>query len=198
MRTINDLYEHINQEHSKRQKQIKTAIIDYFTYHFIKCHKPWRAIKTRNKCVTEPFYAKLSWPNLPEDNIRECIIKLGFVLFRPSKTMWYVTVPKWKKGEKLTFAQEWVKKINDNYTKYCAQEKERAKALFSEYISELISSSPEKIHFFSEYTLFEGFVFREVISVECARFMREMLKNEGIEEYCENDKYVGIIVRNNH
>lgn len=209
MSMIEDLRDFINKEHEKRKGEIQTVVTKYFEDYFIACHKPWRAMVTKNKCVTEPFTDDIlgvvfigedthtfgiKWPDLSEEEIRKCLISLGFVV---SEFGFHVAVPKWKKHETLTFAQEWVKKINDNYTLYCAQEKEQARALYPEVIYELKTSSPETIHYFPEYTLFEGFKFSKEVSIECARFMDEMLNKDGIKEYYnDEDKYVGVIVRN--
>ena len=90
-----------------------------------------------------------------------------------------------------------VKKINDSYSEYCANEKKVANEMYSEFISALYSVPDESIKTYDEYTLFCDFKFYRKISSKCATFIRRLMARDGIEEYYEDGKYRGIKIYNN-
>lgn len=216
MSTINELHEFIEQLRSQRKVeneakkseaklQIEVALNEYLQKAFIEGHRPWRAVIGNKRCRPVPihhgikFYGEYfhcevpRWPNMSEEFIREYLEELGFVL---TESWICASVPAYKKGDQLSFAQKWVKKINQSYSIYCTQEKKKAIGMYSEFISELTLTPPEKIKFYDGYTLFEDFEFSKRISSKCAHFMKQMLKKDGIEICFDEHIYEGVIVRN--
>ena len=201
MITAKELREHCDKLRIKREEDLKSILNDYFEHSFIEAHRPWRAVIGNKRCKPIPvhrgFYSsdatsymcKFKWPNLSEDLLRKELENLGFVITEHKISL---TVPACEKGKQLTFAQEWVKKINSSYSQYCANEKKKANELYSEFISKLHSTSAESVKTHEEYTLFEGFKFETEISAKCATFIRALMSHDGIEEYYEDEKYKGI------
>ena len=70
---------------------------------------------------------------------------MGFNVIVDEREKILLTIDPLEKGEKLTFAQEWLKKINHNYYMYCSSEIKRAKELYPQYIERLIETPKEKI-----------------------------------------------------
>lgn len=123
--------------------------------------------------------------------LRKGLEELGFVITEHRISL---TVPACEKGKKLTFAQEWVKKINSSYSQYCLNEKKKANELYSEFISKLHSTSAESVKTYEGYTLFERFKFETEISAKCATYIRALMSHDGVEEYYEDGKYKGVRV----
>ena len=106
-----------------------------------------------------------------------------------------ITVPVYEKGKPLTFAQEYVRKINHNYSLYIAGERKKAREIFDEIITELSHMPIEKIARGKDFTLFEGYKNETEIGPECARFCGNLLKKAGIEKYYEDREYKGMAVK---
>lgn len=203
MTTAKELREHCDKLRSKREEDLKSILNDYFESSFIEAHRPWRAVIGNKRCKPIPihrdFYSsdatsfcrEFKWPNLSEDLLRKELEELGFVITEHRISL---TVPACEKGKKLTFAQEWVKKINSSYSQYCLNEKKKANELYSEFISKLHSTSAESVKTYEGYTLFEGFKFETEISAKCATYIRALMSHDGIEEYYEDGKYKGVRV----
>lgn len=187
-------------------EEIKSVLERYFTERFIEGHKPWRAVVGNKRCKPIPIYRsfvfpgvpgavwRFEWPNITEAALRNELEKLGFVIDKRRIT---VAVKPLKKGEKMTFAQKWVKKINESYSKYCANEIKNAKTMYFEVISELMTHPKEKIKITEDGIIFFDFKFGTTLSRQCVTALRKLLKDNGIEElYNENGKYRGMIVLN--
>ena len=207
MTTVEELRQHCQRLALEREEELKEVIEDYFLATFIAANRPFRAVIGNRKCRPVPIHQtfielscnellchEVKWPNLSEELIRKGLENLGFVI---TKQEICVSVPPYKKGSKMTFAQEWVKKINDNYSDYCAYEKKKAKEAYSEFIAALVSVPKESIMTFDEFTLFCDFKFEGEITKKCLKFLKKMLVRDGIEEYFENGEYKGIRVFNN-
>ena len=198
------------QLHHKREETLKTLLNDYFEYSFIQSHRPWRAIIGNKRCKPIPVYKDLSsiyhpdefkWPNFSEDLLRKLLEDLGFVITENKISL---TVPPCEKGKELTFAQEQVKKINQSHSKYCSEEKARARKIYSAFIASLDmiakaetnheSSTLLKATTFEGYTLFEGYEFEQEMSRKCFRYLESFMTRDGIEIYRENGEYKGIKV----
>lgn len=203
MTSATELREHCDQLRTKREEDLKSVLNDYFESSFIKAHRPWRAVIGNKKCKPIPIHRdfcrsgeetygiKFQWPNFSDDLLRECIESLGFVI---TENRISLSVPACEKGKKLTFAQEWVKKINSHYSQYCLNEKAKASELYANFISALHSAPDESVKAFEGYTLFEGFKFETEISQKCATYIRALMSGDGIEEYYEDGKYKGVRV----
>lgn len=202
MTSAKKLRERCDQLRFQRERDLKAILIHYFESSFIEGHKPWKAVIGNKKCKPIPIYRdfyssdttsfcnKFKWPNLSEDLIRKGLEDLGFVI---TENRISLTVPACVKGEKLTFAQKWVRKINYSYSMYCANEKQKAIEIYEELISKLYSTSAMNIITCEGYTLF--YVKSETkISAKCSKYLRALMARDGIEEYYENDAYKGIKV----
>lgn len=203
MTTAKGLRQHCDQLRIKREEDLKSILSTYFESSFIEAHSPWRAVIGNKRCKPIPIYRdfyssdttsfwhKFKYLNLSEDLLRKGLEELGFVITEHRISL---TVPACEKGKKLTFAQEWVKKINSSYSQYCLNEKKKANELYSDFISKLHSTSDESVKTYEGYTLFEGFKFETVISSKCATYIRALMSCDGIEEYYEDGKYKGVRV----
>lgn len=207
MTTVKELRQHCERLTSKREEELKSALSEYFHSTFIAGHRPFRAVIGNKKCKPIPIHRtfvafsgetllsyKIKWPNFSEELLRKELENLGFII---TKNRISISVPPYEKGAKLSFAQEWVKKINASYSEYCANEKKVANEMYSEFISALYSVPVESIKTYDEYTLFCDFKFDRKISSKCATFIRRLMTRDGIEEYYEDGKYRGIKVYNN-
>ena len=128
---------------------------------------------------------------MSEENLRKELTNLGFVVTGPYIA---ISVPPCKNGQKLSYAQEWVKKINYKYSVYCKNEKELAKEIYAEFISNLLSFPKERIKTHDEYTLFCDYKHKYRISSICYSAILRLMENDGIEELYENGEYKGIKV----
>lgn len=204
MTTANELRKHCENIRTERNEELKTILSDYFESTFIVAHRPFRAVIGNKKCKPIPIYRsfltysggkilyyKIKMPNFSEELLRKELENLGFVI---TKNRISITVPPCEKGAKLSFAQEWVKKINDSYSEYCDNEKKKAMEIYSHFVSALLSTPAESILTYDEYTLFCDFKFDCEISFKCATFIRRLMLHDRIEEYYEDGKYIGIKV----
>lgn len=213
MTTAQELREYCNKlreaqngegENTLQKEALKSVLNDYFESVFIAGHRCWRAVIGNKRCKPIPIHRdfsfsqtgqdelvleKFRWPNLSEKDIREELVNLGFVVTGPSIA---ISVPPYEKGKRLSFAQEWVKKINYCYSLYCKSEKELAKSLYLEFLSELGGTPCEDIKIYDEYALFSGFRFSKTMSHICYRAILALMKHDGIEEFYENGEYKGI------
>lgn len=203
MTSATELREHCDQLRIQREEDLKSILNDYFESSFIEAHRPWRAVIGNKRCKPIPIHRDFSssdvttscykfiWPNLSEDLLRKSLENLGFVITEHRISL---TVPACEKGKKLTFAQEWVKRINSSYSQYCVNEKKKANELYAEFISKLHSAPSESVKTYEGYTLFEGFKFETKISQKCANHIISLMSRDGLEQYYEDGKYKGIRV----
>lgn len=204
MTIVEELREQCKELACDREKELKVVLSDYFYSSFMERHKPFRAVIGNKKCKPIPIHRDFAtfsgktvvgyeyvWPNYSEVKLRRELEKLGFVVTEKNIS---ISVPPHKKGEKLSFAQEWVKKINDRYSEYCADEKKAAKEIYSEFISELISAPDRSKKTCCGYTLFCDFKFNREISPKCATFVKRLMMHDQIRHYYVEGEYKGIIV----
>lgn len=208
--TVEDLRKLCDQVHNQRKEDVKAILTDWLEYSFMTSPKPWRAVIGNKKCKPIPIhrsfpsyklresYQKIErepinnyfhWPDLPDKEIREIIESLGFVIAEHALS---ISVPAFEKGKPLTFAQEWVQKINNNYSFYVRTERKKARTYYLELISQLCTTPITNIETCDEYTLFEDFKFEPIMSRKCNRYLKKLLLENGIEEFYEEKKYKGI------
>lgn len=133
------------------------------------------------------------WPDLPDEEIQAVIESLGFVVTGKNCNSFCLSVPPYENGKKLTFAQEWVRKINHNYSVYVAHERKKAEFFYHVILSELCDSSATNVKICNGYTLFEGYRFQTEISSQCYHYIRSLLAKDGIEQYYDEcDGYEGL------
>lgn len=212
---VEKLRELCNEIHQERIEEVK-IVLECWLADFIKDNRPWRAVIGNKKCKFIPMYRYFSYerirnlrdekkfysryfPDLPNEEIKEIIEGLGFVVFESryynTEGHFCIAVPAYEKGKPLTFAQEYVRKINHNYSLYIAGERKRAREIFDEIITELSSMPIEKVTRGNGFTLIEEYKYETKINPECARFCRNLLKKAGIEEYYEDGEYKGMAVK---
>lgn len=216
--TIESLRSFCNKVHEQRREDVKKALTDWLE-EFILKNRRWRAVIGNKKCkpisIHRNFYSnkksrkpyikppvnmysptRYYWPDLSDAEIKEIIRSLGFVVSGGPGEFWAmaVSVPKPEKGKSLTFAQEWVKKINHNYSLYCAKEKENAKKYFKEIISDLCNMPIEQVKTESDRVLFEGYQFKTPVSSKCHNYIRAEMAKNGIKEYYVDENNFGIQV----
>lgn len=221
MATLQELRNFCNTVREQRRKDVESILTDWLEIKFIKSNNPWRAIIGNKKCKPIPIHRNFSskkkeisysknpyiwsamfyWPDLPEKEIREIIENLGFIIVTnkchpndPDKLC--LAVPAYEKGKPLTFAQEWVKKINYNYSLYIADNRKKAKQYYDEVISKLCETPIENISTRDGFTIFENFEFEIPISNhKCYSYLKKLLKDSGIEDYYDEDgNYKGMRV----
>ena len=208
MFTVKELRQYCEQLHNERKEELKSVLNDYFERAFITRHRPFKAVVGNKRCKPIPIHRgflvfsrkavlnyKIQWPNFSEDLLRKELENLGFII---TNNRISISVPPYEKGAKMSFAQEWVKKINASYSDYCANEKKIANEMYSEFILALRSIPAESIRIYDGYTLFCDFKVDYKISSKCATFMKRLMKRDGIAECYEDGKYMGIKVYNSH
>ncbi len=206
MDTADSLRRYCKELREKREEELKTVLDDYFCDNFIAEPRPFRAVLGNKKCKPIPVYKKIlepckaknescfyQWPNFSEELLRQELENLGFVV---TKNKISIMVPPYEKGKELSFAQEWVRKINQSYSKYCASQKKFADKMYSKYVLELLSINPERIKTYQSYTLFCDFEFGYRVSPKCETYIKRLMMRDGIEPYYEDGKYRGIKVYN--
>ena len=143
MTTAKELRQHCEKLRENRKQELKLVLDSYFESMFIVGHRPFRAVIGNKKCKPIPIHRdflafsgetvlnyKIQWPNFSEELLRKELENLGFII---TKNRICISVPPYEKGAKLSFAQEWVRKINASYSDYCANEKKIANDEFLEY-----------------------------------------------------------------
>ena len=204
MATVKELREHLERIRVEREKNLKFILEHYFEVVFIQSNKPWRAVIGNKKCRPVPIHRdfkpigkeatypkkndwgwQLCWPNMSEEVLRQELVKLGFIL---TKDWISISVPPCVKGEEVTFAQEWARKINNNYERYCNQERKKAKTIYAKLITDLMSWPQESVKTCQTCTCFEQFEFVVEASSKCLGFIKKWLVRDGIEMNCESNK----------
>lgn len=204
MATVKELREHLERIRVEREKNLKFILEHYFEVVFIQSNKPWRAVIGNKKCRPVPIHRdfkpigkeatypkkndwgwQLCWPNMSEEVLRQELVNLGFVV---TKTWISISVPACVKGEELTFAQEWVRKINKNHEIYCNQERKKAKTIYAKLMADLMSWPKESVKTCQTYTCFEQFEFEVEASTKCLGFIKKWLARDRIEMNCESNK----------
>lgn len=205
MATTKELYEFIEKLRIEREKeakqQIEKLLENFFQKCFIEGHRPWRAVIGNKRCKPVPihyhigFYKESSidkdsmWPDMPESFIREYLETLGFVLTNGEIC---VSVPAYKKGEAMSFAQKWVRTINQSYSEYCVNEERRAVEMYSDFIDELINTPTENIKLRNGYVLFTGFKFSKELSRKPYHYLKKRMKEDGIFEVQDTEHGIGV------
>lgn len=192
MALTDDLRKRCSQLKDKREKEVEEILSKYFTTEFIETHTTWcSAIQPLH--IYRDFGEGLTykWPNLSEERLREILESLGFEVKSNNISL---SIPENKNTDKLTFAQEWKNKINDAYSAYCMELSKKAHEMYEERLSELYLVPDEKIITHKNYTIFNDFEFVVLKDARCIKKFREYMKQDGIEEYFEDGKYIGIKV----
>lgn len=188
------------------ENQVKAILERWLNTKFGYEKKPWRAVEGRKRLRPIPLYlyeCNKEWPeNMTPDFIRKSIIKLGFIIY-PSLNGKGITlvIPEWKEGEKLTWAQEKIRTLNHDYSRYVEDEKRRAQSIFKQLLEELSNYDTTKVIVGDGCIIFKGYKFgamgiepRVTISRECYKFIRRLYKEHNMEEYFDNEKYIGLRV----
>lgn len=202
-----------NSLHLQRREEVKLVLEEWLENYFLNGNRAWRAFVGKKHLRPIPINRDFSiyksnssyenphnnrqyfqWPDLPDAEIKEIIEGLGFVVSGPRLCL---ALPASEKGKSLTFAQKWVKRINDNYSKYVDTEKKLARHYYHEVIDQLCNIHPTKIVSREGYTVFLDFKFDSELKLSriCVNRLRRLLHDARIEEYYdENSKYLGMRV----
>lgn len=206
MSDAKELRERCNQLKDERREELKSVLNMYAQEYFST--RPFRAVIGNKRCKPVPIHKSifgfekksvyhdkfLVWPNFSKNQLRKELEDLGFVLTESS--YFCISIPPIQKGKKLTFAQKWMKMINDNYSAYCHNQKKLANEVYSTLILDLLSRPAEEIKTCEEYTLFYNYKynFKNPISIKCYSYVKRLMAKDRIEEFHENNEYKGIIV----
>lgn len=196
-----------NVELEKREK-VKKILENWLNKKFGYGKKPWRAVEGRKKKLRPiPFHeyeCDIKWIGISEDFMIKVIEELGFIKYTSLNGKGItLAIPAHKKGEKLTWAQEKIKRLNHDYSIYVSDEKRFAKFIFKEMLAELSNYDIDKIEVYEDYLLFRDYKFGETIrqkpiefwgKPKWPQFWGKFCKENGIEEYRIFDKYIGIRV----
>lgn len=206
MSNAKELRERCNQLKDERREELKSVLNIYAQEYFST--RPFRAVIGNKRCKPIPIHKSilgfeqksvyhdryLFWPNFSKDQLRKELEDLGFVLTESSN--FCISIPPIQKGKKLTFAQKWMKMINDNYSAYCHNQKKLANEVYSTLILDLLSMSAEEIKTCEGYTLFYNYKYnsKSKISIKCYSYVKSLMAKDRIAEFYENNEYKGIIV----
>lgn len=172
-----------------REDAIEDIICEYFEKVFIAENKKWDS-----SIEPVPIYRQFGrglpfkWPDLSENLIIKKLISLGFRLTSAKLSSLSVYIPDSERDKELTFAQEWKKKINYSFSRKI----EKINEIHNENLLKLCSAPNEQIITYENYSVFKGIEFN--IKDEHYEQIREFMERDGIEEYLENGKYIGIKV----
>ena len=205
----------------KRKEEVVKVLDSWFKCKFIRENRPWHANYGANRCryvaihrdfyndfsaesISKEFYSYLyRWPYMSQEELQEVLLELGFV-FSSYGSRICIAVPIHEKGTPYTYAQNWVKEINHNYSVYVAHEKKIAEADFDKTINELRDYPSSKIHIAKDHIIFYDYKHPEfeVRGLPRRRFYNRFLKENGISEYIETThddyglvdgtKYIGL------
>lgn len=205
---MQNLREHCKNVELLKREKVKEILENWLNKKFGYGKKPWRAVEGRKKKLRpipfKEYDCNIKWTGITEDFMTEVIQSLGFVTY-PSLNGNGITlaIPQHKKGEKLTWAQEKIKRLNHDYSLYVSDEKRFAQFLFKEMLVELANYDIEKTEVCDKYILFRDYKFGETMGQKPIvfwgrpkwhKFLERLLRENGIEEYNIFDKYIGICV----
>lgn len=215
-----------NEIYDERRNNVKFVLENWLESFISVKHLPWKAIegkeklrpisihrnfssnKTRNKeDLIDEHVGFFRWPDLPDEEIMNIIKGLGFNIYCRGETLTLknmsLAVPATKKGEPLTFAQKWVKKMNDSYSKYVAEEKCKAKTHYNNILRELSSYDSKNIRIDNEFIIFENYEseLTKSMSQKCHSEVFKLLNKSGISiKYnpsgCSIEAYVPLSILN--
>lgn len=206
------------QIHELRRQEVVTILNDWLEL-FISEHHVWLAIDGNKRCVPIPIHRFFSkdkrlettyteykeknswnnhyflWPDLPGNEIGKIIEGLGFIIHGFTLSYMSLSVPPYEKGQPLTFAQKWVRKINHSFSVHIADERKKAKYCYQSLVSQLYGTPVKKIEVCKEYVLFKDFcLLKPTMSTRCAAYIRALMHKDGMKELWEDGKYKGICV----
>ncbi len=188
------------------EQRIKDVLELFFIEECIERHRPWRAIYESRRCRPIPVYHSISfpkdsvrhkyvWPSESVSLIDNYLVKLGFIPIGASNGRLSLMVPRYRKYGELSFAQEWVRRINRAYSIYCSQEKKKADDIFDTMIDELCEWPIDKIVPYNGTTLFKDYIVDWAVSSECSRYIKRKLRDNGMYEmYSPEEDHIGLIV----
>lgn len=197
---------HCNEIYNERKNNVKFVLEKWLENFITINHRPWRAIEGKKKLrpipINRNFFtpdkkrnkenliinslSRFYWPDLPDEEIMNIIKDLGFNLYCRGETLTLenmsLAVPAPRKGKPLTFAQKWVKKINDSYSEYMADEKHKAKTYYNSILKDLSNYDTDNIRINKGYMVFEKFSYEsdKSMSAKCNSEMHKLLAKSGI------------------
>lgn len=205
---MQNLREHCKNVELEKREKVKEILENWLNRKFGYGKKPWRAVEGRKKKIRPiPFHeyeCDIEWTGISEDFMIKVIQDLGFIKYTSLNGSGItLAIPEHKKGEKLTWAQEKIKRLNHDYSLYVSDEKRFAQFLFKEMLVELSNYNTDKTEVDEGYTLFRDYKFGETMGqkpkvwlgkFKWHKFIKKLFRENGIEEYFVFDEYIGIRV----
>lgn len=195
------------REKEKKQKEVKDILENWLNKKFGYGKKPWRAVVgSKKKPRPIPFNeydCDIKWTGIPKNLMIEIIEDLGFIRYTSLNGSGIIlAIPEYKKGEKPTWAQEKIRRLNHDYSMYAEDEKKLAQFIFKEILLELSNYDIDKTEVCEGYILFRNYEFGETmglkskvyISRKCYKFIRRFYKENNMEQYFVDGQYLGIRV----
>lgn len=183
------------------------SILDnYFKVSYIQANKPWKAYDVEKWIEYSGIreFVKL-YPDITEKELRSLFATLGYkVYFMGDDSRFYEysgisIIPKFfKEDGKLSYAQNWVRRINRNYSEYCKFEIRFAREIFPEFLDELMKTPAKKIEVYEDRVVYRDFHFSiGPLSKQCLSKLKKILRENGIFQLFDKSDghYIGIEVR---
>lgn len=195
------------REKEKKKKEVQAILENWLNKKFGYGKKPWRAVEGMKKRVRPiPFYeweCSKKWTEISKESMIEIVKELGFKVYTSLNGDGInLSIPELKNGEKLTWAQEKIKRLNHDYSMYADDEKKLAQFIFKEILLELSNYDIDKTEVCDGYTLFRDYEFGETmglktklhISRKCYKFIKRLYRENKMEEYYVDGNYLGVRV----
>lgn len=188
--TAKELRKHCIKLYNIRSYQFIRALSKYLQFNFLDANRPWRAIYGNKRGIVLKLHPtfisfggenEYNCPHLSEKEFRQQLTELGFIVLDGKNLS--ITVPACEtKGQKLTFAQQWVRDINNSYAKYVARENRHARELFNKFVSELKVEKVCNAVSDKDYTFFSGYKLPIITDPICRTRFNKLLCTNGIKE----------------
>ena len=194
--------------------QMEEVMGRWFQQEFIDKHRSWHAVYGHRfgrsipicSCFSfpdDPVKKRYVWPTKLPELIDIYMIDLGFIPFgRCVEKNLSVMVPQapFSRLVRRSFAQNWVKKINEEYSIYCSKEKRRADASFEVMMGEMGEWPESKIEKYEDKVLYRDYSFSHMTHIgdtgsrEYRKFFNRRLMDNGILEATDQEgNYIGMI-----
>ena len=212
MASIEDLHNRCNTLRAQRKEEVISVLDKWLTKRFIEHSRPWHAVVGNKRCRPIPihrdfyndfnpsreeednyvFSNKYYWPNISQDELKSILKELGFVVYTEFSRL-CIAVPPRKRGNAYTYAQEWVKKINYNYSTFIVKERSESLTTYNQVLCELFEYDDHKVQIGKDSIIFYGYKHPYVDTYTPKRkYLLNSLASVGIYEYRQNGHYEGL------
>lgn len=213
MTDFNEIYKICVTVQKDYRRDLQEILDNYFLKHFIIEPRPWKAVLGNKQCKPiaihrdfsplesyQTYPLRFNWPKYSYAMLTKELIKLGFVVYRKDHYL-YLCTPQ-VVGHQLTYAQKKVREINRSYGIYCAEEKKKAKKLYSQFLDSLVEGKTimDKIYVLDNNLI----LFKvddidknyELASSHCKRYFNRMMTRDGISFFQDSQRNLqGYLIR---